>query len=153
MVINIIDLDLSDIPAPVCTCTGRPRLCYRRGFGGRQSAWCTTTASAYLFPPSTKRQCARIAGRKMSQGAFKKVLEKLAREGQDFSSQIDLKLLMLQACYHSSQATTILSCQPSNTSAYTTKLIWRRAPLLYLFWPDGSENQTSIKLYGNLRSN
>ncbi|KAG0469710.1 hypothetical protein HPP92_016410 [Vanilla planifolia] len=40
---------------------------------------------------SAKRKGARIAGRKMSQGAFKKVLEKLAGEGQDFSYPIDLK--------------------------------------------------------------
>lgn len=92
MVINGIDLDLSGMPAPVCTCTGRPQQCYRWGAGGWQSACCTTTISVYPLPMSTKRRGARIAGRKMSQGAFKKVLEKLAGEGQDFSSPIDLKL-------------------------------------------------------------
>lgn len=34
---------------------------------------------------------ARIAGRKMSIGAFKKVLEKLAAEGYNFSNPIDLR--------------------------------------------------------------
>lgn len=40
---------------------------------------------------STKRRGARIAGRKMSLGAFKKVLEKLASEGYNFALPIDLK--------------------------------------------------------------
>lgn len=91
MVINGIDLDLSGIPAPLCTCTGHPQQCYRWGAGGWQSACCTTSMSLYPLPMSTKRRGARIAGRKMSQGAFKKVLEKLAGEGQDFSHPIDLK--------------------------------------------------------------
>ncbi|PKA56082.1 Barley B recombinant-like protein B [Apostasia shenzhenica] len=91
MVINGIDLDLSGMPAPVCTCTGQGQQCYRWGAGGWQSACCTTIISMYPLPMSTKRRGTRIAGRKMSQGAFKKVLEKLAGEGQDFSSPIDLK--------------------------------------------------------------
>lgn len=40
---------------------------------------------------STKRRGARIAGRKMSIGAFKKVLEKHASEGYNFVNPIDLK--------------------------------------------------------------
>jgi hypothetical protein len=40
---------------------------------------------------STKRRGARIAGRKMSHGAFKKVLEKLAGEGYNLNNPIDLK--------------------------------------------------------------
>jgi hypothetical protein len=42
---------------------------------------------------STKCRGARIAGRKMSQGAFKKVLEKLAGQGYKYNlaSPIDLK--------------------------------------------------------------
>ncbi|KAK8931434.1 Barley B recombinant-like protein A [Platanthera zijinensis] len=91
MVINGIELDLSGIPAPLCTCTGQPQQCYRWGAGGWQSACCTTTISIYPLPMSTKRRGARISGRKMSKGAFKKVLEKLAGEGQDFSSPINLK--------------------------------------------------------------
>uniref|UniRef100_A0A0E0EVB9 GAGA-binding transcriptional activator n=1 Tax=Oryza meridionalis TaxID=40149 RepID=A0A0E0EVB9_9ORYZ len=81
MVINGIDLDLSRIPTPICSCTGAPQQCYRWGAGGWQSACCTTTISTYPLPMSTKRRGARIAGRKMSHGAFKKVLEKLAGEG------------------------------------------------------------------------
>ncbi|KAL5210118.1 hypothetical protein ABZP36_005741 [Zizania latifolia] len=91
MVINGIDLDLSRIPTPVCSCTGSPQQCYRWGAGGWQSACCTTSISTYPLPMSTKRRGARIAGRKMSQGAFKKVLEKLAGEGYNLANPIDLK--------------------------------------------------------------
>ncbi|CAK9170478.1 unnamed protein product [Ilex paraguariensis] len=90
-VINGIDMDLSGIPIPVCSCTGTPQQCYRWGCGGWQSACCTTTISTYPLPMSTKRRGARIAGRKMSQGAFKKVLEKLAAEGYNFANPIDLR--------------------------------------------------------------
>ncbi|KAL0397220.1 UNVERIFIED_CONTAM: protein BASIC PENTACYSTEINE2 [Sesamum calycinum] len=61
------------------------------GSGGWQSACCTTGLSIYPLPMSTKRRGARIAGRKMSIGAFKKVLEKLASEGYNFSNPIDLR--------------------------------------------------------------
>ncbi|XP_071706189.1 protein BASIC PENTACYSTEINE1-like [Rutidosis leptorrhynchoides] len=91
MVINGIDMDISGLPIPVCSCTGAPQQCYRWGLGGWQSACCTTTISMYPLPMSTKRRGARIAGRKMSQGAFKKVLEKLISEGYSFDTAIDLR--------------------------------------------------------------
>ncbi|GFY90857.1 basic pentacysteine 2 [Actinidia rufa] len=91
VVINGIDMDISGIPVPVCSCTGSPQQCYRWGSGGWQSACCTTTISIYPLPMSTKRRGSRIAGRKMSMGAFKKVLEKLAAEGYDFRDPIDLR--------------------------------------------------------------
>ncbi|KAJ6719046.1 PROTEIN BASIC PENTACYSTEINE2-LIKE [Salix purpurea] len=91
VVINGIDMDISGIPIPVCSCTGTPQQCYRWGCGGWQSACCTTNISIYPLPMSTKRRGARIAGRKMSQGAFKKVLEKLAAEGYNFANPIDLR--------------------------------------------------------------
>jgi len=91
VVINGIDMDISGIPIPVCSCTGIPQQCYRWGCGGWQSACCTTNVSMYPLPMSTKRRGARIAGRKMSQGAFKKVLEKLAAEGYNFANPIDLR--------------------------------------------------------------
>lgn len=91
VVINGIDMDISSIPVPVCSCTGAPQQCYRWGCGGWQSACCTTQMSVYPLPMSSKRRGARIAGRKMSLGAFKKVLEKLAAEGYNFSNPIDLK--------------------------------------------------------------
>lgn len=92
MVINGISFDLSRIPTPVCSCTGSLQQCYRWGAGGWQSACCTTTISTYPLPMSTKRRGARIAGRKMSHGAFKKVLEKLAGEGYNLNNSIDLKI-------------------------------------------------------------
>lgn len=91
VVINGIDMDISGIPIPVCSCTGTPQQCYRWGCGGWQSACCTTNVSMYPLPMSTKRRGARIAGRKMSQGAFKKVLERLAAEGYNFANPIDLR--------------------------------------------------------------
>ncbi|XP_022845030.1 protein BASIC PENTACYSTEINE2-like [Olea europaea var. sylvestris] len=91
VMINGINMDISGIPIPVCSCTGTPQQCYRWGSGGWQSACCTTGMSVYPLPMSTKRRGARIAGRKMSIGAFKKVLEKFASEGYNFSNPIDLK--------------------------------------------------------------
>lgn len=91
VVINGVSMDISGLPVPVCTCTGAPQQCYRWGCGGWQSACCTTNISMYPLPMSTKRRGARISGRKMSQGAFKKVLEKLAAEGYNFANPIDLK--------------------------------------------------------------
>ncbi|GMH17465.1 hypothetical protein Nepgr_019306 [Nepenthes gracilis] len=91
VIINGIDMDISSIPIPVCSCTGTPQQCYRWGSGGWQSACCTTSMSVYPLPMSTKRRGARIAGRKMSLGAFKKVLEKMAGEGYNFSNPIDLR--------------------------------------------------------------
>ncbi|KAK8947730.1 Protein Barley B recombinant [Platanthera guangdongensis] len=92
LVINGFSIDLSGIPPPVCSCTGTPQQCYRWGAGGWQSACCTTSMSVYPLPMSCKRKGARIAGRKMSLGAFKKVLEKLAGDGHRFKDPIDLKL-------------------------------------------------------------
>ncbi|KAK9105854.1 hypothetical protein Scep_022698 [Stephania cephalantha] len=91
MSINGIDMDISGITPPVCSCTGTPQQCYRWGCGGWQSACCTTSVSMYPLPLNIKRPGARIAGRKMSLGAFKKVLERLAAEGYNFSNPIDLR--------------------------------------------------------------
>ncbi|KAK6147994.1 hypothetical protein DH2020_018906 [Rehmannia glutinosa] len=91
VVINGMNMDISGIPIPVCSCTGNPQQCYRWGCGGWQSACCTTGLSMYPLPMNTKRRGARIAGRKMSIGAFKKVLEKLSSEGYNFSNPIDLR--------------------------------------------------------------
>ncbi|CAL0306052.1 unnamed protein product [Lupinus luteus] len=91
LVINGIDMHISGLPIPVCSCTGTPQQCYRWGCGGWQSACCTTNVSIYPLPMNVKRRGARIAGRKMSLGAFKKVLEKLAAEGYNFVNPIDLR--------------------------------------------------------------
>ncbi|ERN11048.1 protein BASIC PENTACYSTEINE2 [Amborella trichopoda] len=90
-VIKGIPVDIAGIPIPVCSCTGVAQQCYRWGCGGWQSACCTTQMSMYPLPMSQKRRGARIAGRKMSGGAFIKVLEKVAADGHDLSKQIDLK--------------------------------------------------------------
>lgn len=91
VIINGINMDISVIPVPICSCTGASQQCYRWGCGGWQSACCTTNLSSYPLPMNVKRRGSRIAGRKMSLGAFKKVLEKLASEGYNFSNPIDLK--------------------------------------------------------------
>ncbi|KAJ0896039.1 putative transcription factor GAGA-Binding-like family [Helianthus annuus] len=83
-------MDISGISIPVCSCTGTPQ-CYRWGSGVWKSACRTTTISMYPLSMSTKRHGARIAGRKMSPRAFKKVLEKLASEGYSFDNAMDLR--------------------------------------------------------------
>ncbi|GMH28791.1 hypothetical protein Nepgr_030634 [Nepenthes gracilis] len=84
-------VDISGVPAPVCTCTGVPRQCYRWGAGGWQSSCCTINVSEYPLPMSSTRPGSRMAGRKMSHGAFEKLLQRLAAEGRDLSHPVDLK--------------------------------------------------------------
>lgn len=84
------DLMLS-MPIPYCSCSGGNQQCYRWGNGGWQSACCTNVLSMYPLPMSPTKRGARVPGRKMSGGAFKKILEKLAAEGYDISVPIDLK--------------------------------------------------------------
>ncbi|CAL9765201.1 unnamed protein product [Musa acuminata subsp. burmannicoides] len=84
-------LDISSVPVPVCSCTGVPRQCYRWGSGGWQSSCCTTTISEYPLPMSPTRPGARLAGRKMSIGAYGKLLQRLSAEGFDLSYAVDLK--------------------------------------------------------------
>lgn len=91
VVINGVVYDISTMPIPVCSCTGMPQQCYRWGNGGWQSACCTTNISLYPLPMNPKRRGARVAGRKMSGGAFKKLLERLGSEGHNLHYPIDLK--------------------------------------------------------------
>lgn len=84
-------VDLSGIPSPFCSCTGVTRQCYRWGAGGWQSSCCTTNISEYPLPMSVKRPGSRMAGRKMSSGAYEKLLQRLAAEGYDLSHPIDLR--------------------------------------------------------------
>lgn len=84
-------LDFSGVPAPVCSCTGVPHQCYRWGAGGWQSSCCTMNVSEYPLPISSSRPGARLAGRKMSIGAYGKLLQRLANEGHDLSYAVDLK--------------------------------------------------------------
>ncbi|XP_021765541.1 protein BASIC PENTACYSTEINE7-like [Chenopodium quinoa] len=88
---NESSTDASGIPAPVCSCTGAARQCYRWGSGGWQSSCCTTNISEYPLPMSATRPGSRTAGRKMSHGAYDKLFQRLAAEGYDFTLPIDLK--------------------------------------------------------------
>lgn len=89
--VDRMNFDLSGVPSPFCSCTGMPRVCYKWGAGGWQSSCCTITISEYPLPMSSARPGARMAGRKMSSGAYVKLLLKLAAEGHDLSHPVDLK--------------------------------------------------------------
>ncbi|VVB02209.1 unnamed protein product [Arabis nemorensis] len=89
--IDISSFDVSGVPPPVCSCTGVPKVCYKWGMGGWQSSCCTIDISTYPLPMSTTRPKARLAGRKMSNGAYVKLLMRLAGEGNDLSHPVDLK--------------------------------------------------------------
>ena len=85
---HVAPYDLSSTSIPFCSCTGINRQCYRWGSGGWQSACCTNFLSVYPLPMNKTK---RLAGRKMSGGAFKKLLERLEIIGVDTSKPIDLK--------------------------------------------------------------
>ncbi|KDP40429.1 hypothetical protein JCGZ_03844 [Jatropha curcas] len=89
--IDIRNFDFSGVPSPFCSCTGMHRVCYKWGAGGWQSSCCTTNISEYPLPMSSTRAGARMAGRKMSNGAYLKLLLRLAAEGYDLSHPVDLK--------------------------------------------------------------
>ncbi|GFZ08724.1 basic pentacysteine 7 [Actinidia rufa] len=61
------------------------------GAGGWQSSCCTINISEYPLPMSSSRPGARLAGRKMSIGAYGKLLCRLGAEGHDLSRPVDLK--------------------------------------------------------------
>ncbi|XP_059645357.1 protein BASIC PENTACYSTEINE6-like isoform X2 [Cornus florida] len=88
---NQVDFDESTMPVPVCSCTGAPQPCYKWGNGGWQSACCTTTMSMYPLPQVSNKRYSRVGGRKMSGSAFTKLLNRLAAEGHDLSTPVDLK--------------------------------------------------------------
>ncbi|CAN1314784.1 Protein BASIC PENTACYSTEINE6 [Linum perenne] len=89
--LNQIAFDETTMQAPVCSCTGIFRQCYKWGNGGWQSSCCTTTLSMYPLPTVPNKRHARIGGRKMSGSAFSKLLSRLAAEGNDLSHPVDLK--------------------------------------------------------------
>lgn len=78
-------------PIPYCSCTGLNQQCYRWGNGGWQSACCTTLISMFPLPLNPKKRGSRVAGRKMSAGAFDKLLEKLISEGVNINLPVDLR--------------------------------------------------------------
>ncbi|XP_019056258.1 PREDICTED: protein BASIC PENTACYSTEINE7-like isoform X1 [Tarenaya hassleriana] len=89
--VDVSSFDFSEVPYPVCSCTGIPRVCYKWGLGGWQSSCCTIGISVYPLPMSSTRPRSRLAGRKMSNGAYVKLLLRLAGEGHDLSRPVDLK--------------------------------------------------------------
>lgn len=91
MVLYVAPIDMSSTAIPFCSCTGTNRPCYRWGNGGWQSACCTNFISQYPLPVNHARNGCRVAGRKMSIGAFKKLLERLSGEGVDITQPVDLK--------------------------------------------------------------
>ncbi|CAI9289260.1 unnamed protein product [Lactuca saligna] len=84
-------IDFSKVPPPICSCTGVPRQCHKCGVNGWQSSCCNSKISVFPLPMSPWRPGARVGGRKMSHGAYRKLLCKLASEGQDLSHPVDLK--------------------------------------------------------------
>lgn len=89
--LNQVTFDEATMPTPVCSCTGKYQQCYKWGSGGWQSACCTTMLSMYPLPVMPNKRHARVGGRKMSGGAFRKLLSRLAAEGHDLSHPVDLK--------------------------------------------------------------
>ncbi|KAJ8555206.1 hypothetical protein K7X08_012702 [Anisodus acutangulus] len=82
--------DFSGLPPPFCSCTGVSRKCYKCG-GGWQSSCCTTSLSEYPLPLNLSKPGNRVSGRKMTNGAYNKLLCTLATEGRDLSNPVDLK--------------------------------------------------------------
>ncbi|KAF7138327.1 hypothetical protein RHSIM_Rhsim07G0245500 [Rhododendron simsii] len=91
MGLNQVGFHGTTMPVPVCSCTGILRSCYKWGNGGWQSSCCTTAVSMYPLPAVPHKRHARVGGRKMSGSAFNKLLSRLAAEGHDLSSPVDLK--------------------------------------------------------------
>ncbi|XP_074575620.1 barley B recombinant-like protein D [Curcuma longa] len=89
--LNQVTFDESMMPAPVCSCTGKYRQCYKWGNGGWQSSCCTTTLSMYPLPVMPNKRHARVGGRKMSGNVFRRLLSRLAAEGHDLSLPVDLR--------------------------------------------------------------
>nr|ADV59377.1 GAGA-binding transcriptional activator [Triphysaria pusilla] len=89
--LNEVVFDETTMSAPVCSCAGVLRQCYKWGNGGWQSSCCTTNLSMYPLPALPNKRHARIGGRKMSGSAFNKLLSRLTSEGHDLSNSVDLK--------------------------------------------------------------
>ncbi|KAL3818303.1 hypothetical protein ACJIZ3_004208 [Penstemon smallii] len=83
--------DFSEVPPPFCSCSGVARRCYKAGPGGWQSKCCTKTLSEYPLPSSPTKPGKRVTGRKITNGAYRKLLCRVAKEGHDLSQAMDLK--------------------------------------------------------------
>lgn len=86
-----ISFDETTMPIPICSCTGVARQCYKWGSGGWQSSCCTTTISVYPLPQMPNKRHSRMGGRKMSGTVFTRLISRLASQGHDLSSPVDLK--------------------------------------------------------------
>ncbi|XP_076933086.1 protein BASIC PENTACYSTEINE4-like [Bidens hawaiensis] len=86
-----ISFDETTMPIPICSCTGVARQCYKWGSGGWQSSCCTTTLSVYPLPQMPNKRHSRMGGRKMSGSVFTRLISRLASQGHDLSSPVDLK--------------------------------------------------------------
>lgn len=86
-----VTVDISKVPPPFCSCTGSARPCYKCGVSGWQSSCCTSSVSDYPLPMRPSRPGTRLSGRKMSNGAYQKLLYKLVAKGHDASQAVDLK--------------------------------------------------------------
>ena len=89
--IGEVNFDESTMSAPVCSCTGEPRQCYKWANGGWQSSCCTTTLSMYPLPQMPNKRHSRMGGRKMSGSVFSRLISRLAVDGYDLSVPVDLK--------------------------------------------------------------
>lgn len=89
--LNLVSFDESTMPAPVCSCTGVPRQCYKWGNGGWQSSCCTLTLSVFPLPQMQNKRHARVGGRKMSGSVFTRLLTRVAAAGHDLCLPLDLK--------------------------------------------------------------
>ncbi|XP_047313152.1 protein BASIC PENTACYSTEINE5-like [Impatiens glandulifera] len=86
-----VSFDKSTMAAPVCSCTGTARQCYRWGSGGWQSSCCTTNLSQYPLPQMENKRHSRMSGRKMSGSVFTRLISRLAIDGHDLSMPVDLR--------------------------------------------------------------
>lgn len=91
IVFDETQFDFSKVPPPVCSCTGVARQCHKCGINGWQSSCCNSKVSVFPLPMSPWRPSARVGGRKMSHGAYRKLLCRLANEGHNLSHPVDLK--------------------------------------------------------------
>lgn len=85
------DDESAALAVPVCSCSGVQQPCYKLGNGGWQSSCCTTPVPMYHLHQPNKRQAAGVVGRKISGGAFAKLMNRLVEEGHDPYISVDLK--------------------------------------------------------------
>lgn len=86
------EMDIAEMPTPICSCTGVPRACRGWSTEGWTSTCCTASLSMYPLPTyAGSNRIVRLPGRRMGCSTFTKVVEKLLLEGYDLDYPIDLK--------------------------------------------------------------